>query len=74
MLMLCLQGLRGPEEPMLGPFTYPDLPQEGEQFPVRVRHLLTPNEVVTDHRDKNMFKITKAQATVSMNCVARLFK
>ena len=47
MLMLVLQGLRGPEEPVLGPFINPDLPQEGEQFEVRVLHLRTPNEVTT---------------------------
>ncbi|KAM9347789.1 LOW QUALITY PROTEIN: RING finger protein 17 [Symphorus nematophorus] len=39
------EGLRGPEEPALGLFIYPNLPQEGEQFPVRVKHLLTPNEL-----------------------------
>ncbi|XP_068593149.1 RING finger protein 17 [Cebidichthys violaceus] len=38
-----VQDLRGPEEPMLGPFIYPDLPQEGERFQVRVKHLWTPN-------------------------------
>ncbi|XP_067460458.1 RING finger protein 17 isoform X1 [Thunnus thynnus] len=39
------EGLRDPEEPMLGPFIYPNLPQEGEQFQVRVKHLWTPNEL-----------------------------
>ncbi|XP_040005066.1 RING finger protein 17 isoform X2 [Xiphias gladius] len=39
------EGLRGPEEPMLGPFIYPNLPEEGEQFQVRVKHLWTPNEL-----------------------------
>ncbi|XP_040913538.1 RING finger protein 17 [Toxotes jaculatrix] len=39
------EGLRGPEEPMLGPFIYPDVPQEGKQFQVRVKHLRTPNEL-----------------------------
>uniref|UniRef100_UPI0037E8DC3E RING finger protein 17 n=1 Tax=Semicossyphus pulcher TaxID=241346 RepID=UPI0037E8DC3E len=39
------EGLRGPEEPMLGPFIYPNLPQEGEHFKVRVKHLWTPNEL-----------------------------
>uniref|UniRef100_A0A3Q3MRH5 Ring finger protein 17 n=1 Tax=Mastacembelus armatus TaxID=205130 RepID=A0A3Q3MRH5_9TELE len=29
---------------MLGPFIQPNLPKEGEQFPVRVKHLCTPNE------------------------------
>ncbi|XP_075961117.1 RING finger protein 17 [Anarhichas minor] len=38
-----IKDLRGPEEPMLGPFIYPDLPQVGEQFQVRVKHLWTPN-------------------------------
>ncbi|XP_074513953.1 RING finger protein 17 [Sebastes fasciatus] len=39
------KDLRGPKEPMLGPFIYPNLPQEGEQFQVRVKHLWTPNEL-----------------------------
>uniref|UniRef100_A0A673AY03 Ring finger protein 17 n=1 Tax=Sphaeramia orbicularis TaxID=375764 RepID=A0A673AY03_9TELE len=38
----------GPEETVLGPFIYPDLPQ-GEKFPVRVKHLWTPNQVMTNH-------------------------
>lgn len=51
MQMLRLQGLSGPEEPMLGPFIYPNLPKEGEQFQVRVKHLWTPNEVTANNRD-----------------------
>ncbi|KAM6934575.1 RING finger protein 17 [Xenentodon cancila] len=39
------EGLRSPEEPLPGPFIYPDLPQEGEQFKVMVKHLWTPNEL-----------------------------
>uniref|UniRef100_A0A4W6DQE7 Ring finger protein 17 n=1 Tax=Lates calcarifer TaxID=8187 RepID=A0A4W6DQE7_LATCA len=39
------EGLRDPEEPVLGPFIYPNLPQEGEQFQVKVKHLWTPNEL-----------------------------
>ncbi|KAM6978397.1 RING finger protein 17 [Tautogolabrus adspersus] len=39
------EGLRDSEEPMLGPFMYPNLPQEGEHFKVRVKHLWTPNEL-----------------------------
>ncbi|XP_045910588.1 RING finger protein 17 isoform X2 [Micropterus dolomieu] len=39
------EGLRGPEEPMLGPYIFPNLPQEGEHFKVRVKHLWTPNEL-----------------------------
>nr|XP_046259663.1 RING finger protein 17 isoform X1 [Scatophagus argus] len=39
------EGLREPEEPMLGPFKNPKLPQKGECFQVRVKHLLTPNEL-----------------------------
>lgn len=39
------KGLRGPKEMMLGPFIQPNLPEEGEQFPVRVKHLCTPNEL-----------------------------
>ncbi|XP_071394673.1 RING finger protein 17 [Centroberyx affinis] len=39
------EGLKSPEEPVLGPFTYPELPQEGQQFQVRVKHLWTPNEL-----------------------------
>ncbi|XP_062258691.1 RING finger protein 17 [Platichthys flesus] len=38
-------GLKDPEEPMLGTFVNPNLPQEGERFQVRVKHLRTPNEV-----------------------------
>ncbi|KAM8854806.1 RING finger protein 17 [Spinachia spinachia] len=40
-----IKDLRGPEEPMLGPFAYPDLPREDERFGVRVKHLRTPNEL-----------------------------
>ncbi|KAF3843527.1 hypothetical protein F7725_002376 [Dissostichus mawsoni] len=32
------------EEPLLGPFIYPNLPKEGERIQVRVKHLWTPNE------------------------------
>ncbi|XP_033965248.1 RING finger protein 17 isoform X3 [Pseudochaenichthys georgianus] len=39
------EGLKGPEEPLLGPFIYPNLPQEGERIQVRVKHLWTPNEL-----------------------------
>ncbi|KAM9850619.1 RING finger protein 17 [Aulostomus maculatus] len=39
------EGLRGPEEPMLALFIHPNLPQEGQQFQVRVKHLWTPNEL-----------------------------
>ncbi|KAK2905757.1 hypothetical protein Q8A73_009700 [Channa argus] len=39
------EGLRGPEELMLGPFICPSLPQQGEKFQVRVKHLWTPNEL-----------------------------
>ncbi|XP_037542654.1 RING finger protein 17 [Nematolebias whitei] len=39
------EGLMGPEEPLLGPFVHPNLPQEGERFKVRVKHLRTPNEL-----------------------------
>ncbi|XP_049584527.1 RING finger protein 17 isoform X2 [Syngnathus scovelli] len=39
------EGLLGPREVMLGPFTEPDLPKEGEHLNVRVKHLQTPNEV-----------------------------
>ncbi|XP_069569519.1 RING finger protein 17 [Brachyistius frenatus] len=39
------EGLSGPEEPMLGSFVDPNLPQEGEHFQVRVKHLCTPNEL-----------------------------
>uniref|UniRef100_A0A8D3C827 RING finger protein 17 n=1 Tax=Scophthalmus maximus TaxID=52904 RepID=A0A8D3C827_SCOMX len=35
----------GPEEPMLGPFILPNFPQKKEPFPVRVKHLQTPNEL-----------------------------
>ncbi|XP_044072779.1 RING finger protein 17 isoform X2 [Siniperca chuatsi] len=40
-----IEDLKGPEEPMLGPYIYPKLPKEGEQFQVRVKHLWTPNEL-----------------------------
>ncbi|XP_034002342.1 RING finger protein 17 isoform X2 [Trematomus bernacchii] len=39
------EGLKGPEEPLLGPFIYPNLPKEGERIQVRVKHLWTPNEL-----------------------------
>ncbi|XP_030614244.1 RING finger protein 17 isoform X2 [Archocentrus centrarchus] len=39
------EDLKGPEEPMLGLFTYPTLPQKGQHFKVKVKHLLTPNEL-----------------------------
>ncbi|CAJ1079084.1 RING finger protein 17 isoform X4 [Xyrichtys novacula] len=39
------EGLRGPEEPALGPVICPKLPQKGERFKVRVKHLWTPNEL-----------------------------
>lgn len=64
---MCLQGLRGPEEPMLGPFIAPKLPQKGQQFEVRVKHLLTPNEVATEHTDHIMYKITDVNIVASMN-------
>ncbi|XP_060945080.1 RING finger protein 17 [Limanda limanda] len=38
-------GLKDPEDPILGTFVNPNLPQEGERFQVRVKHLRTPNEV-----------------------------
>ncbi|XP_031169903.1 RING finger protein 17 [Sander lucioperca] len=37
------EGLEDPE--VLGPFIYPNLPQEGERFQVTVKHLLTPNKL-----------------------------
>ncbi|XP_074550284.1 RING finger protein 17 [Halichoeres trimaculatus] len=39
------EGLRDPEEQALGPFIYPNLPQKGEHFKARVKHLWTPNEL-----------------------------
>nr|XP_004573086.1 RING finger protein 17 [Maylandia zebra] len=39
------EGLRDPEELMLGSFTYPNLQQEGEHFKVVVKHMCTPNEL-----------------------------
>ncbi|XP_034017974.1 RING finger protein 17 [Thalassophryne amazonica] len=33
------------EEPTLGPFIRPQLPPKGEELPVKVKHLLTPNEL-----------------------------
>lgn len=64
---MCLQGLRGPEEPMLGPFIAPKLPQKGQQFEVRVKHLLTPKEVATEHTDNIMYKITDVKIVSSVN-------
>ncbi|XP_054602581.1 RING finger protein 17 isoform X2 [Nothobranchius furzeri] len=34
-----------PEEPLLGPFADPNLPQVGWCFQVQVKHLITPNEL-----------------------------
>ncbi|XP_023806629.1 RING finger protein 17 isoform X2 [Oryzias latipes] len=39
------EGLVETQEPMLGPFVSPNLPQEGDHFKVQVKHLCTPNEV-----------------------------
>lgn len=44
-LSCCIQGLREPKEPLPGSFVLPNLPQKGECLEVRVKHLLTPNEV-----------------------------
>ncbi|KAJ8407109.1 hypothetical protein AAFF_G00287850 [Aldrovandia affinis] len=41
---LDVKGLEDPA-PMLGVFTYPRLPDKGEQFRVSIKHLRTPNEV-----------------------------
>ncbi|KAK6309769.1 hypothetical protein J4Q44_G00196500 [Coregonus suidteri] len=38
------EGLEDPE-PVLRVFSYPDLPEKGERFRVRIKHLRTPNEV-----------------------------
>ncbi|TNN60930.1 RING finger protein 17 [Liparis tanakae] len=40
-----VRALRGPEDAVLGPFISPKLPQEGEPFQVKVKHLRTPNEL-----------------------------
>lgn len=48
MHVLRLQALMGPLEPILGPFIYPKMPQKGERFEVRAKHLLTPNEVAQE--------------------------
>ncbi|XP_019736348.1 RING finger protein 17 [Hippocampus comes] len=39
------EGLLGPQEVMLGPFSEPGLPEDGQRLNVRVRHLQTPNEL-----------------------------
>lgn len=52
---------------MLGPFIAPKLPQKGQQFEVRVKHLLTPNEVATEHTDNIMYKITDVKIVSSVN-------
>uniref|UniRef100_A0A3P8U2J1 Ring finger protein 17 n=1 Tax=Amphiprion percula TaxID=161767 RepID=A0A3P8U2J1_AMPPE len=46
----------GPEEPMLGPFVDPNMPQEGEHFHVMVKHLWTPNEVINKYKDNIIYK------------------
>ncbi|KAM3862182.1 RING finger protein 17-like [Diretmus argenteus] len=43
--VISTEGLESPEVPVLGPFIYPVLPQEGEHFSVRIKHLRTPNEL-----------------------------
>uniref|UniRef100_A0A4W5RKN9 Ring finger protein 17 n=1 Tax=Hucho hucho TaxID=62062 RepID=A0A4W5RKN9_9TELE len=40
-----VQGLEDPE-PVPRVFSYPDLPEKGERFRVRIKHLRTPNEVL----------------------------
>ncbi|XP_068185865.1 RING finger protein 17 [Antennarius striatus] len=39
------EGLSLPEEPTLGPYINPILPKTGKKFQVRVKHLVTPNEL-----------------------------
>nr|XP_020474573.1 RING finger protein 17 isoform X3 [Monopterus albus] len=39
------EGLKDTAEPILGPFVSTNLPQGRVEFPVRVKHLLTPNEL-----------------------------
>ena len=46
--VLRLQALMEPLKPIQGPFISPKMPQKGEQFEVRVKHLLTPNEVIKE--------------------------
>lgn len=46
-LSCCIQGLQEPKELLPGSFVLPNLPQKGECLEVRVKHLLTPNEVFT---------------------------
>lgn len=41
-----VQGLLDPQEVILGPFSEPSLPEDGQRLNVRVRHLQTPNEVI----------------------------
>ncbi|KAJ8352610.1 hypothetical protein SKAU_G00240860 [Synaphobranchus kaupii] len=41
---LNIKCLKDPE-PMLGVYKYPRLPDKGEHFPVKIKHLRTPNEV-----------------------------
>lgn len=44
-LSCCVQGLKEPEELLPESFVLPNLPEEGASLEVRVKHLLTPNEV-----------------------------
>ncbi|XP_058476020.1 RING finger protein 17 isoform X2 [Solea solea] len=39
------EGVKDAEEPVLGPFIRSKLPEKEQHFPVRVKHLWTPNEL-----------------------------
>lgn len=48
--MLCFQGLEEPQ-PVLGVYKELQIPKARELFPVRVKHIRTPNEVCELIRD-----------------------
>uniref|UniRef100_A0A8D0GWB4 RING finger protein 17 n=1 Tax=Sphenodon punctatus TaxID=8508 RepID=A0A8D0GWB4_SPHPU len=47
LILVFVQGLLLPEveTSVLPPYTYPSLPVPGEHFPIKVKHLISPNEV-----------------------------
>ncbi|KAG9330401.1 hypothetical protein JZ751_025522 [Albula glossodonta] len=71
------KGLEDPK-PMLGVYTYPRLPDRGEHFRVKIKHLRTPNEVflypvVEDRSEELEEGETLEEALDSLNsCVESL--
>lgn len=64
----CFQDLRGPKEPLLGPFVLPNLPKKGEQIQVRVKHLLTPNKVSTNPEAFWHWRLINSKSKMSYRC------